>query len=488
MIYKFLHIKNLSFSDSFKRGLFKINSSPKFDKIMIFFWLLGPLFYLIERDPADLWLTSISLTFLYRSYIQSDWEWSKQLWFKFAIALWFSTLISSIFSPDPLYSITQGIPWIRFPLYAAAAQFWLGKDRDIRVMMFAVIMVGMIILSFILFFEVLLEPKYRLTWPYGDAIPGVYLAKLGLLVMCSLFLINLNSFNFLITLFLIISFTFLILTGERTHLILVFCALLMCGFQSKLNKTNTLFLILTIIFSFILLYCVKPITFERIFVKSYHIITYPFKSEKIENIIKYDLKDLKSLEEKQAYMSYVMNKKEYEDYKQNNMKNETYKKIMDEIHYIKKIGPNISSYWGAWRGGIQQGLVTPFLGIGPSGTRHSCKNLNENEFKWLPGKNYCGNHPHNFYIQLFAEIGILGLFFGTLMFFNIILTCYKNRKNNTICPMNSIAYIIPLAIFFPIQQFGSFFGQWGNLFIWFSIGFALSQIQIKYNKNRLRNE
>ena len=119
---------------------------------------------------------------------------------------------------------------------------------------------------------------------------------------------------------------------------------------------------------------------------------------------------------------------------------------------------------------------------------NTCKYLNEKEIKWLPGRNYCGNHPHNFYVQLFAETGILGLIFGTLMFFKIIHTCHKNRNYNTFCPMSSIAYIIPLAIFFPIQQYGSFFGQWGNLFIWFSIGFALSQIQIHDNRNGWTNE
>ena len=66
-----------------------------------------------------------------------------------------------------------------------------------------------------------------------------------------------------------------------------------------------------------------------------------------------------------------------------------------------------SGNWGAWRGGLQQGLETPFIGIGPSGTRFSCVKLSEKEH-WLPGKNYCGNHPHNFYVQLFAETGILG--------------------------------------------------------------------------------
>ena len=53
--------------------------------------------------------------------------------------------------------------------------------------------------------------------------------------------------------------------------------------------------------------------------------------------------------------------------------------------------------------------------------------------------------------------------------------CYKARLINKNCIMASTAFIIPIAFFFPIQQSGSFFGQWNNLFMWFSIGFALSQ-------------
>ena len=62
-----------------------------------------------------------------------------------------------------------------------------------------------------------------------------------------------------------------------------------------------------------------------------------------------------------------------------------------------------NSYWGAWRTGIQQGLENPLFGVGPSGTRYHCSKLEPYSPKWLPGKNYCGNHPHNFYLQLFGE-------------------------------------------------------------------------------------
>ena len=139
-------------------------------------------------------------------------------------------------------------------------------------------------------------------------------------------------------------------------------------------------------------------------------------------------------------------------------------------------------YWGSWRGGIQQAWKTPLTGIGPSGTRKTCAKLKQNEPNWLPGKNYCGNHPHNFYIQLLAETGIMGFILGSLIFFNIIKTCYKARTNHYNCPMAATAFITPFVLFFPLQQFGSVFGQWGNLFIWFAIGFALSQFQ-GYKKN-----
>ena len=54
----------------------------KIEKYLLIFWLSGPFFYLIERDPADLWLTLIAISFLVRSYITKNWEWINQRWVK----------------------------------------------------------------------------------------------------------------------------------------------------------------------------------------------------------------------------------------------------------------------------------------------------------------------------------------------------------------------------------------------------------------------
>ena len=419
MILKHLSIPELNFSESWAFGWKKINRLSKFDKYMTLFWFLGPFIYLIERDPADLWLTLICLFFLARCIKRKDWSWTSQIWFKSALALWAFGLFSAITGPDPLFTFQQGFVWIRFPLYAAAAQVWLAKDRDIRIIMLLSMLIGVIMISLILIAETIIEPKIRLTWPYGDLVPGGYISKVSLPLFCILIAIAVSKkskVGFFSGCIGILSICVSALTGERTNFLILACGGMLAGIVWKPKFIMYSILVAIEAFAVIAFIYIRPDLGER-----------------------YNTEFIKSIPVA-------------------NMSNE-------------------NPYWGAWRGGIQQGLITPIKGIGPSGTRKTCKHLNSDIPKWLPGKNYCGNHPHNFYVQLFAETGIIGFIIGCFMFGSIILTCYKARKQNFNCPMSSTAFVIPLAFFFPIQQFGSFYGQWGNLFIWFAIGFAVSQHQ-----------
>ena len=60
------------------------------------------------------------------------------------------------------------------------------------------------------------------------------------------------------------------------------------------------------------------------------------------------------------------------------------KHFVDHIPLVNTSENN--PHWGAWRGGIQQALITPIKGIGPSGTRKTCKDLDTKLPSWLPGK------------------------------------------------------------------------------------------------------
>ena len=419
MIFKYISIPELNFAKSWKDGSNKIKGSNSFEKVMTIFWLLGPFIYLLERDPADLWLTLISIIFLLRCIKKKDWDWTSQVWFKSASALWLFGLFSAVTSTDPFFTFQQGFVWIRFPLYVAAAQVWLAKDRDIRILMLLSMLIGMLLMSGILIAETLIEPKTRLTWPYGDLVPGGYIAKVSLPLFCVLMAIAVSKkskagmFSGVIGL---LSIGVSALTGERTNFLIRACGGILASIVWKPKFLMISLLIFIEISAVLVLFFSRP--------------------------------DLSS---------------RYGE------------KFLNSIPITNTSDDN--PYWGAWRGGIQQGLINPIKGVGPSGTRNSCANLDTTLPKWLPGKNYCGNHPHNFYIQLLAEVGTIGLLLGCIMFGSIITTCYRARSENFNCPIAATAFVVPLGLFFPIQQFGSFYGQWGNLFTWFAIAFAVSQYQ-----------
>ena len=419
MMLKYISIPELNLAKSWDVGLNKIRAMSKFDRYMTIFWLLGPFIYLMERDPADLWLSSICVVFLYKCFKNNEWIWASQFWFKAAIALWSFGLFSAITSSDPQFSFHQGIVWIRFPIYVAAAQVWLAKDRDIRILMLITMLIGMLIMCGILIAETLIEPKVRLSWPYGDLVPGGYIAKVSLPLFCVLMAIAVSKkskagiFAGIIGL---LSIGVSALTGERTNFLIRACGGILAGIVWKPKFLIIFMLIFFEILAVLALFFTRPDLSNRFGVQFFNSIPITNTSDN-------------------------------------------------------------NPYWGAWRGGIQQGLLNPIKGVGPSGTRNSCANLDTNLPEWLPGKNYCGNHPHNFYVQLFAEVGTIGLVLGCIMFGSIIITCFKARLANFNCPMAATAFVIPFGLLFPLQQFNSFYGQWGNLFIWFAIAFAVSQYQ-----------
>ena len=69
----YLSTKDFNIKKKFDTGLSKINTLRAFERYMVYFWILGPFIYLIERDPADLWLSLIAVIFLIRCTIKKDW-------------------------------------------------------------------------------------------------------------------------------------------------------------------------------------------------------------------------------------------------------------------------------------------------------------------------------------------------------------------------------------------------------------------------------
>ena len=99
-----------------------------------------------------------------------------------AFAFWAVCLLSASASTMRVYSIGETAAWFRFPLFAVATVFWLGRDTRLLYMMILFTGVGMVVMCDILAAEVIIVGPQgeRLSWPYGDLVSGNYLVKVVL--------------------------------------------------------------------------------------------------------------------------------------------------------------------------------------------------------------------------------------------------------------------------------------------------------------------
>ena len=113
---------------------------------------------------------------------------------------------------------------------------WLAKDRDIRILMLLSILLGMIIMSGILIAETIIEPKTRLTWPYGDLVPGNYIARVSLPLLCVLMAIAVSRKNkvaFISGSIGMLSILVSLLTGERVNFLIRACGAMLAALVWK---------------------------------------------------------------------------------------------------------------------------------------------------------------------------------------------------------------------------------------------------------------
>ena len=140
------------------------------------FWLLGPFIMLIERSPQA-GLSVIALTFAVRSIARREGWWLRSFCESSILLLGGMPCRSRDIATSCLFGET--FVWFRFPLFAMAVAFWLGRDRRLVHAMLLSIGIGMMIMCLIMAAEISIVgvQSGRLSWPYGDLVPGNYLAK-----------------------------------------------------------------------------------------------------------------------------------------------------------------------------------------------------------------------------------------------------------------------------------------------------------------------
>lgn len=386
------------------------------------FWLMGPLILLIERSPADAWLTICALTFVFRTAIRRDGSWMKVFWVRAVFAFWGICLLSAALSELPAYSFGEAFIWIRFPLFAMASCFWLAKDKRLIYAMMSMTMFGMVLMTGILTAEVLIVGQQggRLSWPYGDLVPGNYLAKAGLPAFCVLVALAVSKNRNVNSVAAAISFVTIVLsviTGERINFLIRACGGMLAGLVWRPKLKRYLILIMIEVLAVLTVFVASP----------------------------------------KVGIHFVDN-------------------------FIAQLPSNQDSpYYRVMNSGLIAYEESPILGIGTANYRILCADI-------MSGHNDvdCHTHPHNYFIQLLAETGIIGFVFGCVMLGAIICSCVRTSIKGRANVVMATSAIVPFGLFFPIQSTADFFGQWNNIFMWSAVALALSAKNLMANEDQNR--
>ena len=387
-----------------------IASLPAWERACHIFWLFGPFILLIERSPADAWLSILVIAFIVKSILQRDGYWLSIFWVRAAFAFWGICLISAVISSDPVYSLGEAFVWFRFPLFAVATSFWLARDKRLLYAMLISTAIGLVVMCSILTAEIFIEGQKggRLTWPYGDLVPGNYVAKVGMpafITMVALAVSVKGRVAAISGFFALVSVIISLMTGERINFLIRACGGMLAGLVWRPNWKRYLGLVAVEILAVVLMFSMLPNVASRY---------------------------------TDQFIAGATN--------------------LESSSWLKTLN-------GGWVV-AQENLLT---GIGVGNYRLLSHELLADVALGRPD-----NHPHNYYVQLLAETGIIGLIFGIVFLWSIIGTCFwaaiKDRRNVVL----ATAWVVPFGLFWPIATTADFFGQWNNIFMWSSVALALA--------------
>jgi O-antigen ligase len=412
--------------------------------------ILIPFLLLTGSFLPDLAVTLCALFFLYYSlkYPKKYVNYYKNKFFIYLIIFWSIIIISSLFSQNILFSLETSFFYIRFILFFLSTWFLLKNyPRFITLFYYSLIFtISILILdSFLQFFT----KQNIFGWPIigtrlssffkDELILGSYISRL-LPLLFALYVyhneIRQNYLNkYIYSIIFILSEILIFLSGERAAFFYLNLSAFFVIIFSKNYKYLRLIILILSILSMIL------ITF--------------FDNNFKKRIVDYTIEQIAPSNAKEKKLLFFS--------------------IEHENHY---------------KSAILMFKENMLFGVGPRMFRQLC---NYPEFK--TSRESCSTHPHNTYVQLLAETGILGfvqifLLFLLLIYFSIKHLYLKIFKNIILFNDFQIALLSAILIsLWPFTPTGNFFSNSLNVYYYLPLGFlffSFNNSKIIKTKNKIK--
>ena len=428
-----------------------------FEKIIYWLIVILPLTLISGPFLSDLSVSIIALLFIFISLKNKYYFYYNNKYTKIFGLFFFILLLTSLFSIDPFISFKKTLFFFRFWIFALAVWYIFSSKKEELcnhlIIIFSLAFIFLIIDGYIQFFlkkNIFGWPMHgsRLSSLFGDElILGSYLSRMLPIFFGFLVYINFSKKIYHYIIFFIIFVgveTLIFLSGERVAFFYVNASTLMLilTMQSfKLFRISSFVVSILIIFALISVY---PDSSARIIDKT--VKQLGFEKEITINNKELKKNDInKSKEETRNSKKFIFS-------------------IEHQNHYISSIRM------------FKDNVVS---GIGPRMFRFIC---GEEKYNLWEG---CSTHPHNTYIQLLAETGLIGFTFGftifVIIFYNIIkhflVKFFKKKFIYTdfqLCLMSAILISI-----WPFVPTGGLFNNWLNIIYFFPVGFYLSSVYPK---------
>ncbi len=391
----------------------------------------------------DLFITLIALIFLILYYLDRNKEFliSKILFFRLFILFFIFIVLGSIFSDSLMLSLKSSATYIRFGIFSIAVLYIFRNNKNMIKFFYLILLITLIILLFDGYFQFFTGKNiFGYSSIRSDRLGGLFFDELILGSFISKILPILITFAFLnkgiihknyIILFVILSYVLVFLSGERSAFLLsTLYLVLILPFMANLKKLIML-AILTIIF---------------------------FSGLVLSN------KTLKS-----RYLDQMLS--------------HTFQQTSTSSTFMP-------DHIGLFTSAIDIFQKNILFGGGVKTFRVNCKDtVNEKLMKLkvdIPNLVFCNTHPHNYYLQLLAETGLVGFLFVFAIFIKLLFYYFKqisfliNKKN--VINKSYVCILVGLIVaIWPLATTGNFFNNWicSNLFLTTGIYLFVSSYEIK---------
>jgi len=425
----------------------------RLDMISLYIIMFIPLFYIFSVGLLNFAFTLISLFFLLICFLNRNFIFLKDKFFVYLYIFWAYLLFSAIFIHRDMEVFLRSFFYFRYIIFPIAIFYFLKKNfksfNKIKIF-YSLIISFVVVDTSIQFFygkdilgykssELLIG---RLSGPFGkELIVGGFLSLIGLLTLLIIFYkkkLLLNKWFILCFIFLAFA---IFISGERASILFLFLFLFFNLLFNKTIRKKIVFLFFLMILVFIIL-----VNFSSNFkLRIYGHLPSLSQSIVNDNIIS-----------------------EIENDKFNNLKSKKFYRT-----YIEAIKSFKDTQWGAhWLTAIAISKDNFLFGSGVRTFRNVCQKYDNIDS--LSKDIRCSTHPHNIYLEILSETGLIGLILILLFFFNFIKSLF-NKTNNKSLTIALGALI--LALIFPLKPTGAFFSSWYGSILWYLIGYYYFSLQ-----------